>query len=99
MGRYQTGGVMPVTVKITANHIGNFFFSICNMDLEPESDACFDRYPLRLTNGADRHPIPIAVLGMFNVQLRLPAGLTCKHCILQWVYVTGKCIKCKPISG
>lgn len=90
---------MPVTVKITANHIGNFFFSICNMDREPESDACFDRYPLRLTNGADRHPIPIAVLGMFNVQLRLPADLTCKHCVLQWVYVTGKhYISCTAIS-
>ena len=27
--------------------------------------------------------------GDFEVQLQLPADLTCDHCVLQWTYITG----------
>lgn len=89
VAKYPSGGILPASIKITANHVGYFLFSLCNMDGAGEFGACFQKYPLRLENGADRYPVPGGVLGMFDVKLRLPAGLTCQHCVLKWVYVAG----------
>lgn len=89
VGSYRSGGILPVGIMITTNHKGYFRFNLCNMDASRESDACFDSNPLRLENGADRYDVTEFRNGMFNVNLRLPAGLACKHCVLQWTYVTG----------
>ena len=40
-------------------------------------------------NGSDKHTIE-SHLGNHDVTFRLPAGVTCKHCVLQWTYVAGK---------
>lgn len=41
------------------------------------------------SSGSDRHTIE-SHLGNHDVTFRLPAGVTCKHCVLQWTYVAGK---------
>lgn len=91
VGSYRSGGILPVGIMITTNHKGYFRFNLCNMDGSRETDACFDANPLKLENGADRYEVTEFRNGMFNVNLRLPAGLACKQCVLQWTYVTGKC--------
>lgn len=69
--------------------MGYFIFDLCNMDGSGESEECFGNYPLRLENGDDRYPVRGGVLGMFDMTLKLPVGLTCNHCVLRWIYVTG----------
>lgn len=80
---------MPVEVRITANHKGYFYFRMCNLDkYGGESDQCFNDIALLTADGEERHTIGLH-LGNHNVDLRLPAGVTCKHCVLQWTYVAG----------
>lgn len=87
---YSSGGILPVEIRITANHAGHFEFSLCNMDYGGESEDCFNQNRLRLANGADKYPVQSGVLGLYNVELQLPAGLSCRHCVLRWIYVAGK---------
>ncbi|KAJ6635133.1 hypothetical protein Bhyg_13716 [Pseudolycoriella hygida] len=86
---YQKGGQLPVSVMITANHLGYFYFRICNMDVLKESKECFEANRIKLTNGADTYPLPSDLTGWFNTTLQLPPGLTCNHCVLQWTYNVG----------
>ncbi|XP_077288796.1 uncharacterized protein LOC143913076 [Arctopsyche grandis] len=84
--RYQQGSTIKVVVKITANHRGYFEFKVCNRDrYGGESDACFDNVLLTSTTGETQHTFP-DYLGDHEFNLRLPAGFTCNHCILQWTY-------------
>lgn len=82
---------MPVGAMLTANHLGYFKFSLCPIDVwGEESEECFAAYPLKLTNGEDNIPVPTSEVGWYNGTLRLPADVTCRHCVIQWTYVTGK---------
>lgn len=89
MKTYKSGATIDVTVTITANHRGYFYFQLCNLDKEKESDACFERYRLLTSSGADTYPLPSTAADNYVVRLKLPAGLTCNHCVLQWTYVCG----------
>lgn len=88
---YRSGGKLPVGVNITANHHGHFRFKICNLDKSKgvESNACFNKYRLRLTNGEERYVVPTFIPDTYKLTLRIPKGLRCKHCVLQWTYVAG----------
>ena len=88
---YLQGGNLPVKVQITANHKGYFYFQLCNLDKNRnrESDSCFAANKLHFTNGLDYYYLPHANPGWFDVTLKIPSGLTCNHCVLQWTYVTG----------
>lgn len=88
---YKKGGTMPITVLITANHLGFFFFNLCNLDKHiKESEACFAEHSLKVVGGNERFYLNSRLEGYYNTTLQLPAGLTCKHCVLQWTYNTGK---------
>jgi hypothetical protein len=88
MKSYTQGSTIPVTVKITANHKGYFYFQICNLDAEVESDACFERYKVPTTVGAN-WPLLTNESKDYLVYLQLPPNLFCSRCVLQWTYVTG----------
>lgn len=89
--KYKTGSFVPISVYITANHFGYFLFDICNLSVEKtESDQCFFRNKLRISNGSDRYRLPNGLTGWFNTTVVLPQGLTCNHCVLRWTYITGK---------
>lgn len=86
---YQAGSLIPIKVRITANHKGYFQFRLCNIDrYGRETDECFDNGLMMNANGEDRHTIGL-FLGDHDVTFRLPAGVTCKHCVLQWTYTAG----------
>ena len=89
MKTYTQGQTIPVTVKITANHKGYFYFKICNLDVEAESDACFERYNVQTTVGST-YPLTTSEAKDYIVNLQLPTNLYCNHCVLQWTYKCGK---------
>ncbi|XP_069944193.1 uncharacterized protein [Cherax quadricarinatus] len=86
---YTQGQIINVTVDITSNHRGHFEFRICP---DPEVEAtqdCLDKHPLLLADGSGfKYNISLCT-GDHNLQLCLPAHLTCTHCVLQWRYVAG----------
>lgn len=81
---------MPVSVELTANHLGYFYYQICKMDGARESNECFAANRLKLVNGEDKFQIKGSETGRYNMTLQLPSGLTCKHCVLQWTYNVGE---------
>ncbi|XP_077290276.1 uncharacterized protein LOC143914057 [Arctopsyche grandis] len=84
--KYQPGSVINVEVRVTANHRGWFEFRICNKDrYGAESDACFNDILLASPSGEIKHTFE-DYLGNHYFNLRLPSGLICQHCILQWTY-------------
>lgn len=83
---YKAGSVIKVTVRLTANHKGFYYFRICNLDVERESDACFERYKIQTTTGGDTYPLNSTAAKDYVVSLQLPSSLTCNHCVLQWTY-------------
>ena len=85
---YSPGQVVKVTVDVTANHKGYFQFSLCphNKPSVPAPGSCFTS--LRLSSGGKKFFIGPGT-GSQSALVRLPAGLTCSQCVLQWRYVAG----------
>ncbi|RZB39790.1 Chitin bind 3 domain containing protein [Asbolus verrucosus] len=86
---YQSGSIIDVEVYLSKNHLGSFEFSLCEIEdsNSPESgEDCFQVLPLAdgslqysvLSNEKDVH-----------LQLQLPQGKTCAHCVLRWHYRAG----------
>lgn len=88
---YRAGQVIDVQVDLTANHKGSFTFKMCaNNNINRDSGQhCFDRHNLKVyPEMTDNYTLPSAVPGSFYVKLKLPDGLTCSQCVLQWTYYT-----------
>jgi len=105
---YKEGQVMDVEIQVTTNHHGWFEFRICeNNDIDKDKDqSCFDKHLLEFEGGGTRIKIEGGA-GLFKYRLRLPKGVTCEQCILQWHWNcasnwgcdkdTGKCCQgCGP---
>jgi hypothetical protein len=59
--------------------------------LRAVTQACLDQYLLELSDGSGtRWHLPDQTYGMKYVSVRLPEGLTCTQCVLQWKYNTGE---------
>ena len=102
--RYTSGQRITVAADITANHKGYFEFRLCpqNNPAVPVTEACLDRYLLAGDGGTRYSRLwpPVACsppsryyLGegtrRFSTSVKLPVGLSCRHCVLQWRYVGG----------
>ncbi|XP_023944733.1 uncharacterized protein LOC112050657 [Bicyclus anynana] len=83
---YHSGQVFTAEVEITVHHKGYWYFKICP-DPHSKDQACFDKYPVYLEKGGKYFFPPTQ--GLFKVKYRLPQGLVCDHCVLQWRYVAG----------
>lgn len=81
---------MPVGVKITTNHKGHFRFHLCNMDGQRETEECFQRYPLQVQGGGFEYRMTEYYAGMYDLNLVLPQGVRCNHCVVRWAYIAGK---------
>jgi len=106
-GTFKSGTVVPVTVQLTANHMGYFVFRLCpnnNPSRDPDQ-TCFENHVLPTTKGEIEHYVASGT-GFHTVELVLPQGLTCTQCILQWTYTAGNswgrdpdgtsCVGCGP---
>ena len=71
--------------------MGVFEFRVCNIDNNPHEDAtqnCLDLNLLTITNGSKQYDIQ-STFTTININVTLPANLTCQHCVFQWKYITG----------
>ena len=77
---------------MTANHKGFFVFRLCpnNNPKKAPSEECFTHYPLKFASGEEIYMVKKLFLGRIELEIKLPDGLECWQCILQWTWVTGK---------
>lgn len=83
--------ILQVHVKITASHFGYFEFRLCpnNNVHRPATQACLDQYVLHQPSGSVRY-LEQGRPQTYSIKLKLPKGLTCTQCVLQWKYNAGK---------
>ncbi|XP_061198092.1 uncharacterized protein LOC133206178 [Saccostrea echinata] len=88
--RYTEGQIIDVKVKITASHLGYFEFRLCpnNNVHKPATQACLDQYVLHQPSGSVRF-MEQGRPQIYSIKLKLPRGLTCSQCVLQWKYNAG----------
>jgi len=100
VANYTQGQAINVEVKITANHKGWFEFKLCenNDPSKDKTQECFDRHLLEFTSGGTRMEIGQGNK-LFRYQVKLPAGVTCQQCILQWHYNAGNSWGNNPSTG
>ncbi|CAH1102586.1 unnamed protein product, partial [Psylliodes chrysocephalus] len=88
VGYYEPGEVINVSVLLTANHLGYFTYSLCELQdpNAPESgEECFEN--LLLEDGSDIHPVGPHDYRIEN-RVVLP-NKTCDRCVLRWTYRGG----------
>ncbi|KAK3084053.1 hypothetical protein FSP39_007381 [Pinctada imbricata] len=83
-------GGFDVKVKITASHKGYFEFRLCphNNPRVPVTQDCLNRYLLHQPSGSTQYK-ELGRPQVYTVTLKLPQGVTCTQCVLQWKYNTG----------
>ncbi len=92
-GHYQSGASVEVRVEITANHRGHFEFRLCphNNVNTPVRQECLDQHLLQVETrqGLQTRYRIGSRTGIYNVRVRLPTGVICTQCVLQWTYIAG----------
>jgi hypothetical protein len=101
---YVEGTRIQVVVEITANHLGYFEFRLCVNDepMKKVAHECFDKNllevlnnekqetnPLGTDNRSFKYFVPNTRNDNYTVELKLPDGVTCKQCVMQWRYHAG----------
>ncbi|KAL1506375.1 hypothetical protein ABEB36_005749 [Hypothenemus hampei] len=85
---YYQGSLIKVDIRLTANHLGNMSFQLCNLQDPdfPESEDCFQ--PLTFADGSYYQQV---VTGQFNIttSVQLPEDVFCDRCVFRWHYVAG----------
>jgi len=89
--KYKAGEEIPVTIQITANHMGHMEFKFCqnnNIKQDPKQD-CFDKKSnrLQIKGHGDKFIVKKDMLWA-NLTLALP-DVECSQCIIQWTYIAG----------
>ncbi|KAJ8319947.1 hypothetical protein KUTeg_001534 [Tegillarca granosa] len=89
--QYRAGDVIDVDIQITANHKGWSEFRLCpNNDVnKPATQECLDKHLLQLADGSGTRFQLSTEVGHFKIKLKLPDGLTCTQCVLQWKWHAG----------
>ena len=80
-----------MSALITANHLGYFEFKLCadkKSLTELANQECFDKYLLKLSDGSTQYKVGSAT-GYHDVLVKLPDGVTCDYCVIQWTYTAG----------
>ncbi|CAG2192829.1 uncharacterized protein [Mytilus edulis] len=102
---YNQGQTIDVTVKITANHLGFFNFSLCvNNDFTKKiTEECLSKHPLTITdpdNGFTglEWDLPGHVT-LKTLKLHLPANVHCTQCVLRWYWKGGNNWGRDPVTG
>lgn len=89
--RRESRRISMFLLELTVGHGGWSEFRICpNNDVNKAvTQQCLDQHLLATTGGETRIRIP-HVARKFRMQFKLPAGLTCSQCVLQWKWNTGE---------
>lgn len=83
---------MNVIVDVLSNIGGYFEFHLCPNDnvTSPITQECLDKYPLTIEGYGSRYVPDTAV--KHSLFLKIPDGVTCSQCVLQWKWIGGKCM-------
>lgn len=88
---YDVGQTIEVKIHITANHKGWVEYRLCQND-DPKArltQQCFDQHVLAdAATGETRFTITSTMFQVAHT-LKLPDGVRCRDCVLQWKYNTG----------
>nr|XP_045600858.1 uncharacterized protein LOC123759683 [Procambarus clarkii]XP_045600859.1 uncharacterized protein LOC123759683 [Procambarus clarkii] len=89
--KYKHSSTVQLGVELTANHFGFFEFHLCphNNPARPATDECLNKYILQKSDGTGPRYFPGPGAKKFYAKYRLPRGVTCTQCVLQWRYVAG----------
>lgn len=94
---YKTGDVIDLTADLSANHLGYFEYRVCPVEDPnvPVTQDCLDKHPVYITETRDgRYHVKASENGVIFMKGRLPANMSCDHCVLQWRYNTGNRWNC-----
>jgi len=103
---YEQGATIDIEVQLTAHHMGWFEFKLCPMGIHDttEPDWCFSSKDslLQFSDSSTRWDIPSQSEGnvagktgwWYKRAVKLPDGLTCDHCVLQWHWHTANSWAC-----
>lgn len=83
---------MKVKILLNSDQGGYFEFRLCESNGTAETQACFDKHLLRVTEGrwqGDEFAYIVERAGMIHLTLEIPEKVYCTKCVLQWKYVTG----------
>lgn len=95
---YKSGSTITLELSFSANHQGMMSFSICDLPdkrLSPSEERslttqrCFNKNVLRRADNKGVYSFLKGNEDKLTVKYKLPKGLKCKHCVLQWHWVTG----------
>lgn len=90
--KYRPGSTIPIRIELTANHQGYFEFRLCPNDnvKHTGTQECLDRYLLHQSKSSEARFYPGGGGNrVFEMRYKLPEGLSCTQCILQWRYIAG----------
>jgi hypothetical protein len=79
------GQIIPVDISISALHLGYYEFRLCPYSNNGgvENMECFNENLLQLEDGSTRYTETNYEF-LTRINVKLPAGLTCTRCVLQW---------------
>lgn len=93
---FTEGQTIDIEIVITAHHKGEFNFFLCDLPegssaSTPVTKSCLRKHRLRMPNGKTKYqlPPPAGSPSHYNMQYKLPQGVTCSRCVLQWYWKTG----------
>ncbi|XP_042861748.1 uncharacterized protein LOC122246958 [Penaeus japonicus] len=99
---YTEAQVIPVTIRLSANHKGWYEFRLCSNSNPKARDSqrCLDKHLLDMADGSgSRYALDGSVLGDHTVHVQLPRGVSCSHCVLQWKWTVGNSWGTCPDGG
>lgn len=100
---YSAGQVITLQVSISAPHRGRWTFSVCQVpdgatdaqERQVVTQQCMDSHRLTIVDpknpgkGTPYWWVGDSSSGMFTLQAKLPDGIECKRCVLQWHWESG----------
>lgn len=95
---YTSGQTIQVKIAITANHFGWFEFRLGKL-VEPPITQSKLTHLLKLTNGQTRWYLESDENKEYTIDVKLPDGVSCDHCVLQWWWNSGNSWGCDENSG
>ncbi|XP_050735572.1 uncharacterized protein LOC127008070 [Eriocheir sinensis] len=102
--RYVAGQVIDIEAELTTNHWGYMEIRLCPHN-EPHliiTQACLDQHVLPMENTIETKfviPKESKKSEIFRWRVKLPDGITCTNCVLQWKYFAGNTWGVDETSG